>query len=69
MEEYYKAVIEEYSIDSRYLPYFMEEGFRFYWFIQAWEEAAAIEYPIIYIDDTHAQVTKAFEGLLQRYFG
>lgn len=46
LEEYYKAVIKEYSIDSRYLPYFMEEGFRFYWFIQAWNEAAAIEYPM-----------------------
>ena len=24
----------------------MEEGFQFYWFIQAWNEAAAIEYPM-----------------------
>lgn len=29
LEEYYKTVIKEYSIDSRYLPYFMEEGFQF----------------------------------------
>ena len=47
LKEYYKAVIEEYSIDSRYLPYFLEDGFRFYWFIQAWKEATAIEYPMI----------------------
>lgn len=45
LARYYKTIMASNGIDKAYFQHILDDGLRFYWFMQAWNDAVSIDYP------------------------